>query len=535
MDLLGAAVEALLLRVEATLSKRRVADQWPGGAFGKRGTRGGRFMMRWSAPDAAAEATADAEGLGASAVGTGLAEAATEAEGAVRAASAMPASVASSTTTGTGAGVAAQSKPAVKKSAAPSAGSHRGVRGSARAGVVACTGSVMTRAGLTTNARVVSSGAAGGPKRAIIRGVKPMTHRKLPRPQLVLAATLVLAGALPVSSWAGPLAPLPGTNAQPPAQPAVPNPTQSVVYAGQQRISRGVTTVERDGRVLAVGTVLFNFGGRVLTALSPLGGSDLADIRYSDGSVVHSRVGHRDKAWDLAMLVPLSGHWDDGLPQSLLQPTPPELKSLVATRPGRPMVVPAHLRGTVDVRAPAGDDLAGALDVDMQSSPPTVGAPLLDPDGGVVGVFVHACRATLPPTAAAGAPTPSPQAAAPCAPLVVGAPVNAIRNFVAHTPPTAITPSPWLGIVGSTEGGSTHGVRVMAVAPDGPAEKGGLKGSDDRTQSDLIVAVDSVPIDTQEKLGEIIGKHAIGDKVKLLVLGADGKFREVVIALRPAP
>ena len=78
-------------------------------------------------------------------------------------------------------------------------------------------------------------------------------------------------------------------------------------------------TVERDGRVLAVGTVLFNFGGRILTALSPLAGSDLADVRYSDGSVVHSKVGHRDKAWDLALLVPLSGHWEDGLPQSLIQ------------------------------------------------------------------------------------------------------------------------------------------------------------------------------------------------------------------------
>jgi serine protease Do len=354
----------------------------------------------------------------------------------------------------------------------------------------------------------------------------------MPR-RLLLAVALVLAGATPIESFAAPLAPLPGTTAQP-AQPA-PSPAQSVVYAGQQRISRGVTTVERDGRVLAVGTVLFNFGGRILTALSPLAGSDLADVRYSDGSVVHAKVGHRDKAWDLALLIPLSGHWEDGLPQSLLQPSPTDVKSLVATRPGRPMVVPGRLRGTLDVRAQAGDDLTGALDVDLQQTPPTVGAPLLDADGGVVGVFVHACRATLPPTPAQGAPAPPQQAAAPCAPLVVGAPVAAIRNFVAHTPPTAVAPTPWLGIVGATEAGATHGVRVMAVAPDGPAEKGGLKGSDDKAQSDLIVAVDAAPIDTQEKLGEIIGKHAIGDKVKLLVLGADGKFREAVIVLRPAP
>jgi serine protease Do len=484
--------------------------------------------MRWMAADAAAEA--DALGGAAEAAALALAEALGGAAGAGTAALALataPASLdGSSWTMGRGAGVEAQSSPAVRKSAAPRAGSQSGVRGSASSGDVACTGSVMAcRAGLTTNAPVVSSGAAGRPKRAIMKGVKTMMR-------LSLAATLLLATSTPLSSSAAPLTPLPGTAPQP-AQ--APNPTQSVVYAGQQRISRGVTTVERDGRVLAVGTVLFNFGGRILTALSPLGASDLADVRYSDGSVVHARVGHRDKAWDLAMLVPLSGHWEDGLPQSLVQPSPTDLKSLVATRPGRPMVVPAHLRGTLDVRAQGGDDLTGALDVDMQTSPPSVGAPLLDADGGVVGVFVHACRATLPPTPAPGAPAAAPQAAPPCAALIVGAPVAAIRNFVAHTPATAITPSPWLGIVGSTETGATKGVRVMAVAPDGPAEKGGLKGSDDRAQSDLIVAVDAVPIDTQEKLGEIIGKHAIGDKVKLLVLGADGKFREAVIVLRPAP
>jgi serine protease Do len=347
--------------------------------------------------------------------------------------------------------------------------------------------------------------------------------------RLALAAPLALVGLTPLPGRAGPLAPLPGT--VPAAAP--PQPTQSVVYAGQQRISRGVTTVERDGRVLEVGTVLFNFGGRILTALSPLGGSDTADVRYSDGSVVHARVGHRDRAWDLAMLVPLSGHWEDGLPQSVVQPSPVDLKSLVATHPGRPMVVPARLRGAVDVRAQGGDDLTGALDVEVQT--PSIGAPLLDADGGVVGVFIHACRATLPSTPAPGMPAPSAAAAPPCSPLVVGAPVAAIRNFVAHTPATAITPSPWLGIVGQTETNGTHGVRVMAVAPDGPAEKGGLHGSDDKTQADLIVAVDAVPIDTQEKLGEIIGRHAIGDKVKLLVLGVDGKFREAVVVLRPAP
>jgi serine protease Do len=201
------------------------------------------------------------------------------------------------------------------------------------------------------------------------------------------------------------------------------------------------------------------------------------------------------------------------------------------------MIVSARYRGAVDVRAHEGaDDLSNVLDVEVQTSPPSVGAPLLDPDGGVVGVFVHACRATLPAAAAPGSPAPVAPVNSPCAPVVVAAPVSAIRHFLAHTPATAIAPSPWLGIVGSTDAtGPTRGVRVMAVAPSSPAEKGGLRGSDDRTQSDLIVAVDAAPIDTPEKLADVIAKHAIGDKVKLLVIGSDGKFKDVVVVLRPAP
>ncbi len=343
----------------------------------------------------------------------------------------------------------------------------------------------------------------------------------------------LLLGSAPLVAVAAPsLAPLPGTNTG--AAPGTAAAAQS--SAGQQHISRGVTTIERDSRVLGVGTVLSG-DGRILTALSALGPADMADVRYSDGSVVHARVGHKDKAWDLALLVPLSGHWVDGLSASETQPSAVDLKSLVATHPGRPLIVSAHFRGAVDARAKEGtDDLTNALDVELQSSTPSIGAPLLDPDGGVVGVFVHACRATLPPVAAPGAPAPPPAASTPCTPIVVAAPVASIRHFLANTPASAVAPSPWLGIVGATDTtGAAHGVRVMAVAPGSPAEKGGLKSNDDRAQADLIVAVDGGPVDTPDKLSDVIARHSIGDKVKLFVLGADNKFREVVVALRPAP
>ena len=67
------------------------------------------------------------------------------------------------------------------------------------------------------------------------------------------------------------------------------------------------------------------------------------------------------------------------------------------------------------------------------------------------------------------------------------------------------------------------------MAPSSPAEKAALKPT-----TDLIVAVDGHPIDTPEKLAELIGKHAPGDTVKLLVFAGE-QFREVSVALRAAP
>jgi serine protease Do len=118
---------------------------------------------------------------------------------------------------------------------------------------------------------------------------------------------------------------------------------------------------------------------------------------------------------------------------------------------------------------------------------------------------------------------------------VVAAPLSSIIEFLSHTPATAVTPTPWLGIVGVSDTESnTRGVRVMAVAPDSPAQKAGLKANEDRAQADMIVAVDSQPVDTPEKLAEIISHHAIGERVKLLLLSG-GKFHESAVVLKTAP
>jgi serine protease Do len=375
---------------------------------------------------------------------------------------------------------------------------------------------------------------------------------------LLLSASLTLAcfaaPALAQGPAPKPLPPLPGQyappaapadgapadgtpaeeNGAPAAAPALP-PTPQQLY---ERVRRGVVAIERNGVPVAIGTVLGG-DGRILTALSGLGGGDSADVRYADGTTVHARVGHADKETDLALLVPQVKHWVDGLQASESNPLGTELRAMLPIARGlRLAPAAAGVKGKVDTHARDGQPLPPMFDVDLKGLP-VAGAPLLDATGSVVAVLVRACKGAAPqapadsPWAAwAGQAAPQPGRTPACTPVVVGAPVSAIREFLVKTPATAVAPAPWLGIRGvAVESDNVKGVRVAAVAPQSPAEAAGLKPT-----RDVIVAVDGQAVDTPEKLAEAIGKHAPGDKVKLLVFGgSDQTFRDVQVALKAAP
>ncbi|MGH7293764.1 MAG: S1C family serine protease [Polyangiaceae bacterium] len=328
-----------------------------------------------------------------------------------------------------------------------------------------------------------------------------------------------------------PLPALPGRYAAPPpaavAAPAMPSAQE--LY---ERVRKGVVAIERNGVPTAIGTVL---GGdvRILTALSGLGGAECADVRYADGTTVHTKVGHADKDTDLALLVPLAGKWKEGLSASETDPIGAWVHAMLPGKVAHLGPADAAVKGRVDAHARDGAALLQMLDVDLKG-PAIAGAPLLDATGNVVGVLVRACKGTLPqpvdsPWAAWGAAAQTAPKAA-CNPVVLGEPVNAIRSFLSRTPATAVTPSPWLGIRGEEQpAGGRKGVRLIAVAPGSPADRAGLKAN-----TDVIVAVDGAPVESPDGLADTIGRHAPGDSVKLLVLGG-GKFRDVTVVLRAAP
>jgi serine protease Do len=314
-------------------------------------------------------------------------------------------------------------------------------------------------------------------------------------------------------------------------------------------IRKGVVQVEQGGRPMAVGTVLRK-DGRVLTSLSALGSVDSPEIRYADNTVVKAKLGHKDKAWDLALLIPQSGKWLDGLMPTDNDPMGLDIRAFLP-KAGKLAPSTINIKGRTDVRSKDGDPLRGLWDLDLKGIPGIPGAPLIDPNGKVVGILVRECkdtgRAGEPDKSdktslgdgrgsAEGGPGEKPDAAkapAQCSPITVGAPVIALRTFLMKTPANAVQPAPWLGLGGApTESGNVKGVRVMGVAPGSPAEKAGLKATGE--SPDTIVAVDGQPVETPEQLAEVIAKRAIGQTVKLLVF-SQGKFREAAVTLRAAP
>ena len=313
---------------------------------------------------------------------------------------------------------------------------------------------------------------------------------------------------------------------------ATPSPQQ--VY---EHIRRGVVALERNGVPVALGMVL-DGDGRVLTSLSGLSGAEGADVRYADATSVHAKVARVDSATDLALLVPESGKWTDGLSASESDPVGAVLHAMLPARGARLVPADAGVKGRVEARARDGEPMASMLDVDLKG-PAVAGAPLLDATGSVVAVLVRACKGAAPasPAAAMGwaawAANQDPAAkasAVPCTPVIVGAPVAAIRSFLTKASAAPAATAPFLGIRGeAVQAGGVRGVRVTAVAPSSPAQEAGL-----RPNADVIVAADGRAIDAPEKLADALTRHVAGDTIKLLVFG-DEKFREVPVDLRPPP
>ncbi len=293
--------------------------------------------------------------------------------------------------------------------------------------------------------------------------------------------------------------------------------------AADEKVKKGVVTIERAGTVLGIGTVLAS-DGRILTALSPLGTGNDVDIKYADGTTAKAKVGHHDRTWDLALLVPQSGKWKDGLQAStkaaIREDAASAIKSFSVGKGSALTAGPMVLKSLKSLLGADDKQIDNVIELGSRVVPTDLGSPILDEDGKVLGMLGRGC-------------SPSAEKDKPCTPVAFGVPLTAIKGFLKTVPATAVLPAPWLGIQGIPDSNAVaKGVRVLTVHPDSPAEGAKLKG--DKAAGDLILAVGGSPVTSPDSLAEAIKEYAIGDKVPLLVFSG-GKYKTVNITLKAPP
>jgi serine protease Do len=288
-----------------------------------------------------------------------------------------------------------------------------------------------------------------------------------------------------------------------------------------ERARQGVVLLERRGKPIAVGSVLQG-DGRIVTALSPLGHGNNVDARFADGSVMQVRVGHVDRGWDLALLVPQNGRWTKGLRASRVSPTAAgaSLRTFSVVRNKQLAPSRTIVKGKRTLVGGDSELLRDGLELASRLRPTDLGSPVVDDQGNVVAVIAQACA-------------PSKESA--CTMVPFGVPVAALKAFLRTVPANAVPPAPWLGIQGAAEDtGTVRGVRVLSVHPQSPAAAAGLKGGPQRQTSDIVVAVDGAPVTSPEQLAATVNRRSVGDTIQVLLFG-EGKYRQVTVALRAAP
>ncbi len=344
---------------------------------------------------------------------------------------------------------------------------------------------------------------------------------------LLVAGALVLgttgsafAQLAPPQKPAAPTAEPAPKQAKPKAPPKADDLEPVVEEAPEVKAQRGIVVLQRGGVPLGLGVVLGG-DGRILSALSPLGSGNELEAKFADDTVHKVKLGHHDRIWDLALLVPQSGKWTEGLSASSVDPLREDatIRSFSAQQKGKPVANPVDLRSRRSLIGGDDQTLANALEMGSRVNAKDIGSPLIDEKGRVVGILGRACL---------------PIEGKPCSPVAFGIPVTAVKSFLKTVPPDAVSPAPWLGIQGAAETSPVvKGVRILSIAKNSPAAAAKLKAGEKGT-GDMIVAVGGNPVTSPDELAAAIRKRAIGEKVPLTIFGKNG-YRNVDVLLRAPP
>jgi S1-C subfamily serine protease len=294
-----------------------------------------------------------------------------------------------------------------------------------------------------------------------------------------------------------------------------------------ERAKSGVVQVNAATAGLGSGFVL-DKAGHIVTSVGVVEGRRRLTVSFSNRDYVPARVVGSDPATGVAVLAV------EATARAL---TALELGASGELRVGDTVVAignPYGLDRSVtagivsSLSAPRGSAPGTGLDYAIQTSAATsasVGGPLLDERGRVVGVSI-----------AAGLAVPVDTVRSAAAQLIAG---RRVRR--AHLGADVREVDSVLAQIFRLPAES--GLLVQRVEPGGPAARAGLRGGETRVVvagesytlgGDLIVGVDSLPVASPDDLRAALEAHRPGDRVRLeLWRGAERRTLEIKLGRQP--
>lgn len=358
-----------------------------------------------------------------------------------------------------------------------------------------------------------------------------MTHLSIAR---TLLFSVAVAAGFTSSAWAETKksSNAVATPSQHPTVAAPDQPTTTPVASAEAKVTdakgpdlanlrQSIVVIEQSKRPVAIGCVLGG-DGRILTALSPIGTGNSLSARYANGESKRLRVAASHRGMNLALLSPEDTRFSQGLRASRLIADEPAAHArwLRGNQAGPGIVAatgPLH-RETLT----GGDDYAlhEVFTVGFVPRPLELGSVLIDGNGDVLGLMSQACQT---------------QPNGNCRTVAYAIPVAMIKEFLRTVPAGAVSPAPWIGLrVVETEGCAVKSLRIAAVDSRGPVATLGLHAGKDANSADLLVAIDGIAVGSSRAFDEILHRHKVGDRVRLLLL-ADGRYREITAVLGREP
>lgn len=288
--------------------------------------------------------------------------------------------------------------------------------------------------------------------------------------------------------------------------------------AAVERAGAGVVTVYARRRLPASG-IVWTSDGLVVTANHVVERDDDITLGLPDGREVPATLVGRDPGTDLALLRVEAG----GLTPAPRTEEPAKIGhlALAVARPGPsgPMAsfgVVSTVGGTW--RTARGGTVEGFVRADVAMLPGFSGGPLVDARGRVVGLNTSSLGrggGMTVPVAAIETVVASLQQHGKIRRGFLGIGAQAVRL------PAALAQAHGVG--------REQGLLVVAIEPDGPAERDGV------ILGDVIVAIDGDPVSEVEELQDKLSGDRVGRTLPLLVLrGGDPREVNVTIADRPS-